>query len=98
MFTDRHAYCELADYSSDLGKLSIIDWLSLQQRNFMRDLENPEKFDRYQAEALIYQYLPINCLKGIVCYTDELKVQIQHEVDIRGLPLTVIAKPQWYFE
>jgi hypothetical protein len=98
LFTDRHAYCELANYFSDLESLSKIDWMSLQRRDFIRDPEDPEKFDRYQAEALIYKYLPIDSLKGIVCYTDELKLKIQQEVDLIGLPLTVVAKPTWYFE
>jgi hypothetical protein len=98
LFTDRHAYCELANYFDNLNFLSKIDWLSLQRRDFMRDPEDPEKFDRYQAEALVYKHLPINSLKGIVCYTDELKLQIQQEVNLRNLSLTVIAKPEWYFE
>lgn len=69
----------------------------MQQRDFRLDPEDPEKFDRYQAEALIYQHLPINSLKGIVCYTEEQRLQIQEEVKARGLTLTVVAKPTWYF-
>ncbi|CEG55703.1 type II toxin-antitoxin system toxin DNA ADP-ribosyl transferase DarT [Legionella fallonii] len=97
LFTDRHAYLQRANYYNNLDSLSEIDWLSLQQRDFRLNPEDPEKFDRYQAEALIYNHLPINSLKGIVCYTDELKLQIENEIDMRNLSLTVVTKPRWYF-
>jgi len=97
LFTDRHAYLERANYFDNLAALSQIDWLSLQQRDFKLNPEDPEKFDRYQAEALIYKHLPISSLKGIVCYTDELKLQIEHEINMRNLSLTVVTKPEWYF-
>lgn len=97
LFTDRHAYLERANYFDNLEALAEIDWLSLQQRDFKLNPEDPEKFDRYQAEALIYKHLPINSLKGIVCYTDELKLQVENEINVRNLSLTVITKPRWYF-
>ena len=40
--------------------LDRIDWAILRSRDFKRDPEDPGKFERYQAEALIYKYLPID--------------------------------------
>lgn len=98
LFTDRHAYFELANYFDDLEDLSKLDWKLWQHRDFQRDPDAPEKMDRYQAEALIHRRLPIENIEGIVCYTNELELQIKELVNERGLSLKVIARPTWYFE
>ena len=68
LFTDRHAYLGDACYYNNLDDLSRIDWTILQQHDFKRDAKNPEKTDRYQAEALVHRHLPIASLLGIACY------------------------------
>jgi len=77
-----------------LGK---IDWPLLQTRDFQRDPDDPAKFERYQAEALIHRHLPVNGLLGIVCYTENLKQAIAQQIQMRNLTLPVHARPKWYF-
>lgn len=98
LFTDRHALCELANYFNSLDELINIDWLLLQKRDFQRDPEDLEKMERYQAEALVHQHLPISGLEGIVCYSNELELQIKQEINMKGLTLQVLTRPEWYFE
>ena len=97
VFTDSHAYYMWANFYTDLADLDKIDWKILQQRDFKRDLDDPAKFERYQAEALIHQHCPISALLGIVCYTDELKIQIERQLTVRELNLDVHVKTGWYF-
>jgi len=97
LFTDSHAYYQWANYYQDLNDLDKIDWPLLQSRDFKRDIENPAKFERYQAEALIHSHCPISGLLGIICYTETLKGTIEQEVTRRALKLTVHARPKWYF-
>lgn len=97
LFTDSHAYYQWSNYYSDLADLDKIDWHLLQHRNFKRDPEDPAKFERYQAEALIHQHLPIGGLLGIVCYTEALKQSIEQQVQARNLDLPVYARTGWYF-
>ncbi|WP_425612450.1 DUF4433 domain-containing protein [Xanthomonas nasturtii] len=97
LFTDSHAYYQLTTFHSDLANLDKIDWPLLQARDFRRDQEDPAKFERYQAEALIYQHLPIGGLLGIVCYTDDLKLVIERQLQARNLTLPVYARTEWYF-
>lgn len=97
LFTDMHAYNRLASFYSELTDLDKIDWPSLQRRDFKRDLDNPIKFERYQAEALIHNHLSVSGLLGIVCYTPAIKELIEQEVRQRGLNLQVHARPNWYF-
>ena len=97
VFTNAHAYPDWTNYYSDLTQLSEIDWPLLQRRDFKRDADDPRKMERYQAEALIYQHLPIQGVLGIVCYTDALKQSIEQQVQAYGLTLPVHARTGWYF-
>lgn len=97
LFTDSHAYYRWANFYRDRADLDKIDWTLLQQRNFKRNPDDPAQFERYQAEALIHQHLPINALLGIVCYTEQLKLNIEQQVQARGLKLQIHAKRGWYF-
>ncbi|HBO3155631.1 type II toxin-antitoxin system toxin DNA ADP-ribosyl transferase DarT [Pseudomonas aeruginosa] len=97
LFTDSHAYYQWADFYDDLADLDKIDWPLLQRRDFKRDPEDPAKFERYQAEALIHRHLPVGGLLGIVCYTEALKQRIEQEIQARHLNLPVYARTGWYF-
>jgi hypothetical protein len=97
VFTDSHAYYQWSNFYSDLVHLDKIDWRILQNRDFKRDQDDPAKFERYQAEALIHQYCPVDGLLGVVCYTEAMKSQVEKMVEARGLPLKVFARPGWYF-
>lgn len=98
VFTNAHAYPSWTNYYSDLANLDQIDWSILQRRDFKRDPDDPRKMERYQAEALIYDHLPITGLLGIMCHTDAMKVRIEADVAARGLTLPVHARPKWYFQ
>lgn len=97
VFTDRHAYTQLADFSNDISQLGKVDWPRLQQRNFQRNPNDPVQIERYQAEALIHRHCPIDGLIGVVCYTDELKLSLEHKAAQQGLSLDIQKLPQWYF-
>ncbi len=97
LFTDSHAYYQWTNFYADLADLDKIDWPLLQRRDFKRDPEDPAKFERYQAEALVHQHLPVCGLRGIVCYTEALKQRIEPEIQARNLNLPVHARTGWYF-
>lgn len=97
VFTDRHAYLVAARYFNDLGALSEIDWPLLQNRNFQRNVDDPEQFERYQAEALIYNQVPIHSLLGAVCFTPEIKLELQALANGAGVKLDIRCLPNWYF-
>lgn len=75
----------------------MIRWDLLQTRDFKRDAEDPEKSERYQAEALIHKHLPVDALLGVVAYNDTVIDEIQALVDERQLDLGVYSRPSWFF-
>jgi hypothetical protein len=97
VFTDAHAYYAWANFYSDPAQLDKIDWAILQARDFKRDPDDPEKIERYQAEALVHSHLPITALQGIVSYTEEVKSAIERELSALGLSVPVHARQGWYF-
>ncbi|WP_109513750.1 type II toxin-antitoxin system toxin DNA ADP-ribosyl transferase DarT [Pseudomonas ovata] len=97
VFTDAHAYPHWTGYYSDLQHLERLDWAILQQRDFKRDPDDPRKMERYQAEALIHEHVPVAALLGIVCYNEDLQRWVTEEVRQRQLDLPVHARPGWYF-
>lgn len=96
VFTDRHAYLVAARFSSELAELDRIDWDLLQRSDFKYDPNDPEKMDRYQAEALIHRHLPVEAIVGIICHGS---AQVSHVKDLvrqAGHATRVVAKPEYY--
>lgn len=86
-----------ANYYNDSINLNAIDWPLLQQRNFQRDPNDPEKVERYQAEALVHGQVPIEVLLGAVCYTLQVQQKLQEQAAGLGVQLDIHCMPQWYF-
>lgn len=97
VFTDSHAYYRWATYYNELKDLDKIDWSLLQQRDFKRDADDPAKFERYQAEALVHESCPVDALLGIICYSEKTKTDIEKLLIERNMNLDVYARTGWYF-
>jgi len=97
VFSDRHAYLQLAEFFSDLTKLNRVDWDLLQKKDFRKDPNNRDKFEFYQAEALVHRHLPVSGIAGLVCYTEAVQAEIQQTLATRHVELDVLVKRGWYF-
>jgi hypothetical protein len=95
IFTDRHAYLKFARFTSDLKNLDWIDWEILQKRDFKKD--DVDKFDRYQAEALVHNHVPTGALLGVVCYNNEVRDEVTAIAGENEVKVKVISQPGWYF-
>lgn len=98
VFTDRHAYLSLAQFSSRLEDLADrIDWRILQARDFARDPNDLGKFERYQAEALAHKYVPLTALTGVVCCGTAEEARVRDLVQNAGGRMSVASRPTWFF-
>ncbi|MGX9979631.1 type II toxin-antitoxin system toxin DNA ADP-ribosyl transferase DarT [Methylobacterium fujisawaense] len=97
IFTDRHAYLAAARFFRDADSLNQIDWDLLRSKNFKKDAQNPERVERYQAEALIHDRVPLTGLRGIAVFNEQVREAVQKDVDKSGTPLLVRTMPSWYF-
>jgi len=97
MFSDRHAYLAGANFYNQLADLTTIDWKSIQTRNFKKDPNDPEKFEKYQAETLVHQHVPVEALLGIFCYSKPTKEQILASAEEASVTIGVRVNSEWYF-
>lgn len=98
VFTDGHAYYAWSSFFTDLADLDKIDWQVIQARDFKRDPNDPAKFERYQAEALIHQHCPVAALSGMVCYNEATKKILDGWLQARQIDMQVHARAGWYFQ
>lgn len=97
VFTDQHAYPMMANYFTDLDELDNVDWDLLNRKDFKHDPDDPGKKERYQAEALVWKYLPLNALLGICSFTAAVDDWIKVQLAERQLTLKTIIEDGWYF-
>ncbi len=97
VFTDRHAYLQQAQFSSDMADLNRIDWAILQNRDFKNDPNDLGKKERYQAEALVHRFVPVDALLGIACLNKSVESMLQAALAERQLQLRTVVQPNWYF-
>lgn len=96
VYTDRHAYLQAAIYLTDLQDLDRIDWRLIASRNFQRDPNQPDRVERYQAEALIYRHVPVSALIGIACYGSQSESRLLGMQGDAGVSLRTVVKQNWY--
>jgi ssDNA thymidine ADP-ribosyltransferase, DarT len=97
VFTDRHAYLTAAQFSRDLKSLNQINWDILQRRDFRRDPNDPEKVERYQAEALVYNQVPITALVALICYDSQVQSNLQSIPTGRASATKIMVDQRLYF-
>jgi hypothetical protein len=97
LFTDRHARLKAANFYDDLARLDAIGWANLQARDFRKDPDDPDKFHKYEAEALVYQHLPIDGLLGFGCYDTTTAQSVEQQVCASGCGIRVHTNQRWYF-
>mgnify|MGYP006432364265 CR=1 FL=1 len=97
VFTERHAYSLIANYFNDLDSLDQVDWPLLQSRDFRHDPDDPGKKERYQAEALVYQAVPMSAILGIGCHSGSANEWLQFHLAQAKLKIETVIRPGWYF-
>ena len=97
VFTNRHAYLQQAEFFNDLARLDRVDWPLLNSRDFHRDPDDPDKFARYEAEALVHRHVPLDALLGVACYNNRIKEWIDRLLAEHKIDLAVKILPGWYF-
>jgi hypothetical protein len=97
VIADRHAYLATATFAGDLSGLEQLNWTILQNRDFKRDPNDPSKFERYQAEALIFRHLPVTALASILCYGTQQEAQLKGFVARASLATPILVRPYCYF-
>lgn len=97
VMTDRHACAKLANYYNKTDCLEKIDWKILRNSDFSRDNDDPDKTNRYMAEALVHKHMPIDALLYVACCDEKQRSWANELMSKRKLNLEVHTKRGWYF-
>lgn len=96
VISDRHAALQYATFRTTLAGLDNLAWDYWQQRDFKRDQNDPSKFERYNAEALVYRHLPIERIESIVCGGEQPRTRIVGMENCCG-EIEVVCRRRWFF-
>lgn len=97
VFTNQHALLKGTEFYSDIDRLDSIDWTILQNRDFKTIDADPGKGQRYQAEALVYQQVPLSAILGISCFDEATKIKVEAMMAEANCGLPVHCRPAMYF-
>lgn len=97
LFTDRHAYTQFSEFTSDVTKIPDLAWKLWQNVDFKRDNDDLGKTDRYQAELLVHKHLPVTSVLGVAACNTSVRDQIGPLLVGTALEGKAYAMPSWYF-
>ena len=98
LLTDRHAVLETATFFPSRSSLAeVIDYGLLRRKDFRLDPEDPEKLEKYQAEALVYKHMDVSALVGIACDSETIRMAIAEIAAEQGHSIHVRVREEWYF-
>jgi hypothetical protein len=96
VFSDRHAYLERAEFYNKLTDLGHVAWGVISSGDFKRRPDQLERFDFYQAEALVPRQVPVEALLGVACYSRERQEACVKVLDDAKCRVPVAVQPDWF--
>jgi len=97
VFTDGHAIMALTDFYNDLNDLNEIDW-PLMEGTYWHDTDQyPDRKRKRQAEFLVYESVPLECILGIGVQTKQMKTTIENLLLEHNIDMKVLERPNFYF-
>ena len=96
IFTDRQAFRDSARFSSNISDLNdYVPWEALRTRSFRRE-QNEDGFQRYQAEALVYDTIPLKAFRAFVTFNTSASDKVNSLIQQSTTKVEVVERPKWY--
>ena len=96
LITDRHAKLDLARFAADRSLLATLPWDLWRTRDFKRDPDDLGKLERYQAEALVHQSLPVAALEAIITGDKPTQAHVEQLVTASGTSARTLNRSFWF--
>ncbi len=95
-FTDGQANDGESNHYGSLEHLDKIDWDCIQNSRFAKS-EDYDRPRRYQAEFLVKDIVPAECIESICVYSDRMQTWAQKQVNNAGRMIEVNVIPSYFF-
>lgn len=89
VFTDKNAKIAVANFYENEVDFDKLDWGSIRAHNWASDESNLARRDLKQAEFLIHQHVPVDCIHALVVKTSERKEYFEEMIRKLGLTIAV---------
>jgi len=96
-FSDGQANTRISQHYNDLKDLDKIDWEVVESGDFSKSNSDNDRTRRYQAEFLIHEKVPLNCIRAIVVYNESCATFVKKKLALTGLIIQVYIKRSFYF-
>lgn len=97
-FTDGQANKAFTEHYADLKHLSDVDWDVVLGEDFTKsgDIDRPR---RYQAEFLVHQHIPVECIREIIVFDEAKKMEIEKlQLDNScEIPVRAVKKGYYFY-
>ncbi|MEX2568548.1 MAG: DUF4433 domain-containing protein, partial [Cyclobacteriaceae bacterium] len=96
-FTDGQANDMVSSHFNDLSMLHSLDWKSIQSSDFSKadgDFDRPR---RYQAEFLVHERVPVDCIESLNVYNEEAAQYAEGIIEQKFSKLVINIQPNYFF-
>lgn len=92
-FTDGHAKNAITEFYNDIDNLSEVDWNMVAERQWSNTEDDFDRMRRKQAEFLVKNHVPVNCISSIVVLNEARKTFVEEITTRLGLEILVRVNP-----
>ncbi|MDM1444414.1 DUF4433 domain-containing protein [Myroides odoratimimus] len=96
-FTDGQGNNQLSNHFNNLVDIDKIDWQSIQTSSFSKSKGDYDLSRRYQAEFLVHQQVPLQCIESLNVYSEETARTVQDILNRSNVTLQVNVQPFYFF-
>lgn len=96
-FTNGHAKDSLTEFFNSMNEIDEIHWDAVGLRYWRPTEDFQDKQTRKQAEFLVRNHVPVNCISGIFVYTEEKRILIQQMLDRLSVKIPVSVNKEFYY-
>lgn len=97
-FSDGHPTMRLSRFYDEPGELARVNWNVMQSRQWNDTAEFPNRKQLRQAEFLVHQFFPWDCVQSIAVRTEATKRSVEAALTQAGHRTRVKLEPAWYFQ
>lgn len=97
IFTDGHAKIQFSKFFNNRNDLLKLDWNVINDNKWNNTDLDPDRKRRKQAEFLVYESLPLECLEGIAVYNEDILNYVNDVLAKHNKQLYTNIKKDWYY-
>lgn len=89
VFTDGHPKTKITGFYNNLKYLNELNWETINSKLWKNTDENPDRMRQKQAEFMVYNHIPVQCIKGLIVKNNKQKSEINQIVAKLDMDLAI---------